>query len=70
MARMVEFCRHCKGSLPTGDLTIRKGQKYTSHDYLCPACGKLANPPERPKRVIEPDPDRDIVVSGGESRIE
>lgn len=68
MARMaVEFCRECKGSLPVGDVTIFKGQKYTSHDFVCPQCGKLANPPAKAKKTLEPEPDRDILVSGGES---
>lgn len=67
---MIEFCKSCKGSLPTGDLTIRQGEKYTSYDYLCPHCGKLANPPAKKPRHADPEPDKDIVISDGESKIE
>jgi len=68
---MVEFCKSCKSSLPTGDLTIAKGKKFTSHDFVCPSCGKLAHPPaKKPRKSPEPSPGKDILISGGESRVE
>jgi hypothetical protein len=72
---MVEFCQNkgCKQSLPVGDMTIRKGKKFTSHDYPCPHCGKLANPSKETvttKKAVDPQPDKDIVISGGNARIE
>lgn len=41
---MVEFCTTCGTSLPKGDLTVKAGSVFTSHDYNCPSCGKIANP--------------------------
>ena len=41
---MVEFCTACGTSLPKGDLTVKGGQIFTSHDYDCPSCHKTANP--------------------------
>ena len=41
---MVEFCTICGTSLPKGDLTVKGGSIFTSHDYNCPSCGKTANP--------------------------
>ena len=41
---MVEFCTLCGTSLPKGDLTVKGGRIFTSHDYDCPSCGKAANP--------------------------
>ena len=41
---MVEFWTICGTSLPKGDLTVKAGRLFTSHDYTCPSCGKLANP--------------------------
>ena len=41
---MVEFCTVCGTSLPKGDLTVKGGKVFTSHDYDCPSCHKTANP--------------------------
>ena len=30
---MVEFCTVCGTSLPKGDLTVKGGKVFTSHDY-------------------------------------
>jgi hypothetical protein len=65
---MVEFCRHCGGSLARGDLTFWMGEMFTSADYQCPFCGQGANP-ETPK--IErpapepPPPDHELVFRKG-----
>ncbi|MBI2932697.1 MAG: hypothetical protein HYY16_13700 [Planctomycetes bacterium] len=67
---MVEFCTVCGTSLPKGDLTIRQGRAYTSPDYVCPSCGKLANPNAATKAVElfpEPNPERDIVIKSGKA---
>jgi hypothetical protein len=67
----VEFCTECKESLPRGDLTIKEGRVYTSHDYICPHCGQQANPNRRiEKPVPEPAPERDLVIREGEVRSE
>lgn len=67
---MVEFCTVCGTSLPKGDLTIKGGQLFTSHDYDCPSCGKTANP--APPEVEKPqaEPDRDLVFRKGEVKPE
>lgn len=68
---MVEFCRSCKGSLPRADLTVKEGATYTSHDYVCPQCGRLANPPPNPSRTIhEPSRDYDVLIQNGETHRE
>lgn len=63
---MVEFCTSCGTSLPKGDLTIRGGELFTSHDYTCPSCRKIANP-AKPKAAAdsEPDPAGDLVIKNG-----
>lgn len=67
----VEFCTNCKESLPRGDLTFKSGRAYTSHDYVCPSCGKLANPSSEPPTAHpDPEPNRDLVIHDGEARIE
>jgi hypothetical protein len=66
---MVEFCRQCGGSLAQGDLTFWMGEMFTSADYLCPFCGKHANP-ETPKPVRsepEPAPESDLVFKRGKA---
>ena len=63
---MLEFCRSCKVSLPKSDLTIKDGKIFASHDYICPECGKPANPSEN-GIGIEPDGDVDIVVKDGKA---
>ena len=63
---MVEFCTVCGTSLPKGDLTVKGGFIFTSHDYSCPSCHKPANPDKGP--VIEkPEaaPERDLVFKKG-----
>ena len=64
---MVEFCTTCGTSLPKGDLTVKDGSVYTSHDYSCPSCGKTANP----SKTAEPSDaeisaDSDLVFRKGE----
>ena len=63
---MVEFCTACGTSLPKGDLTVKGGQIFTSHDYDCPSCHNPANPDksaagEKP----EAQPERDLVFKKG-----
>lgn len=65
---MVEFCRQCGGSLARGDLTFWMGEMFTSGDYLCPFCGKSANPdaPKHEHPVQEPPaPDTELVFRKG-----
>jgi acetone carboxylase gamma subunit len=65
---MVEFCGSCGTSLPKGDLTIKKGKLFTSGDYVCPTCGKLANAKaEEHVHEVEPDMDKDIVIKKGKA---
>lgn len=65
---MVEFCTSCGTSLPKGDLTIKGGELFTSHDYVCPQCGKIANPCKvhPPKAEPEPGAETDLVIQGGQ----
>ena len=64
---MVEFCTTCGTSLPKGDLTVRDGSVYTSHDYTCPSCGKTANPSETEDAAQgEITPDSDLVFRKGD----
>lgn len=67
---MVEFCTACGTSLPKGDVTIRGGKLFTSHDYECPSCHQTANP--APPETDEPqaEPDRDLVFRKGEVKPE
>jgi len=63
---MVEFCTVCGTSLPKGDLTVKGGKVFTSHDYDCPSCHKPANPDkvgesEQPEAEYE----RDLVFKKG-----
>lgn len=68
---MVEFCGACGTSLPKGDLTIRGGEIFTSADYVCPHCGKLANPAGGEKHEHPaPEADQDVVVKQGRARLE
>jgi hypothetical protein len=67
---MVEFCRRCGGSLARGDLTFWMGEMFTSSDYLCPFCGKSANPegPKHERAAPEvPSADMDIVFNRGKT---
>jgi hypothetical protein len=63
---MVEFCTVCGTSLPKGDLTVKGGKVFTSHDYDCPSCHKPANP-EKAATSEEPEaaPERDLVFKKG-----
>lgn len=64
---MVEFCTTCGTSLPKGDLTVKDGSVYTSHDYSCPSCGKTANPSKSPDNSgSEISADSDLVFRKGE----
>ena len=67
---MVEFCRQCGGSLARGDLTFWMGEMFTSGDYLCPFCGRAANP-ETPKHEHPapepPAPETDLVFRKGKA---
>ena len=68
---MVEFCTHCGTSLPKGDLTVKGGKLFTSPDYSCPSCGKLANPEKAPEAPpLEPGPSRDILFKKGQATAE
>jgi len=63
---MVEFCTICGTSLPKGDLTVKGGKVFTSHDYDCPSCGKTANPDKAPA-AGEPEAalERDLIFKKG-----
>ena len=67
---MVEFCTACGTSLPKGDLTFRQGKMFTSSDYLCPHCGKTANPTP-PGEPAGPAPEAtaesDLVIRKGKA---
>jgi uncharacterized Zn finger protein (UPF0148 family) len=68
---MVEFCTHCGTSLPKGDFTVKKGKLFTSPDYSCPSCGKIANPEKEPAEApLEPGESRDIVFKKGQASAE
>ena len=68
---MVEFCTVCGTSLPKGDLTIKGGRIFTSHDYSCPSCQQAANPSkEPPEAAPEAAPDRDLVFKKGTVKAE
>jgi predicted RNA-binding Zn-ribbon protein involved in translation (DUF1610 family) len=64
---MVEFCTSCGTSLPKGDLTVKGGKIFTSHDYDCPSCGSVANPRKAAEdpAAPEPSPDRELVFKKG-----
>ena len=67
---MVEFCTVCGTSLPKGDLTIKGGKLFTSHDYDCPSCGKTANPGPAETPAAEAEPDHDLIFRKGEVKSE
>ncbi|HYE99983.1 MAG TPA: hypothetical protein VEJ18_13780 [Planctomycetota bacterium] len=67
---MVEFCTVCGTSLPKGDLTIKGGKLFTSHDYDCPSCHKTANPAPAEPEKPQAEPDRDLVFRKGEVKPE
>ncbi|HZF00041.1 MAG TPA: hypothetical protein VE981_23735 [Planctomycetota bacterium] len=63
---MVEFCTVCGTSLPKGDLTVKSGSIFTSHDYNCPSCGKSANPAKSEDAAgPEASVDSDLVFRKG-----
>jgi hypothetical protein len=64
---MVEFCTVCGTSLPKGDLSFKGGKMFTSSDYTCPSCGKLANPGHTHESTVpEASPDQDLVFKKGQ----
>ncbi len=68
---MVEFCTVCETSLPKGDLTVKKGEIFTSHDYSCPDCGKIANPEKKSgKKEPFPTAEKDVVFRKGKAEEE
>ncbi|MBI4565613.1 MAG: hypothetical protein HY716_13040 [Planctomycetes bacterium] len=68
---MVEFCVQCGGSLPKGDLTVRNREIFTSPDYVCPHCRKLANPKKvEAAEPPEPAPGKDLVFRQGKIIVE
>lgn len=68
---MVEFCTLCGTSLPKGDLTVRGGKLFTSHDYDCPSCHKRANPAAvEEQEAPEVEVDKDLVFRQGEVKPE
>jgi hypothetical protein len=63
---MVEFCTACGTSLPKGDLTVKGGEIFTSHDYDCPSCHKPANPDKSGAGdAPEAASERDLVFKKG-----
>ena len=68
---MVEFCTVCGTSLPKGDLTIKGGKIFTSHDYDCPSCQQAANPSKESETASpEAAADRDLVFKKGSVKAE
>jgi len=68
---MVEFCTICGTSLPKGDLTVKGGSVFTSHDYHCPSCGKTANPAKGEEaEAPEISVDSDLVFKRGSVKSE
>jgi hypothetical protein len=68
---MVEFCTICGTSLPKGDLTVKGGSIFTSHDYNCPSCGKTANPAKGAHEAVpEVSVDSDLVFKKGSVKSE
>lgn len=68
---MVEFCTTCGTSLPKGDLTVKDGSIFTSHDYTCPSCGKTANPSKDGAAAApEISADSDLVFKKGDVQSE
>ena len=68
---MVEFCTACGTSLPKGDLTFEAGKVFTSHDYNCPSCNKVANPAkDGGAELPEPEQEKDLVIKDGELKQE
>ena len=66
----IEFCVHCSVSISKGDVTIKKGKTFTSHDYACPSCGKLANPSkELQKPMPDPQQGKDLIIKDGNSEL-
>ena len=68
---MVEFCTACGTSLPKGDLTVKGGEIFTSHDYDCPSCHKTANP-DKAEGGDKPEasPEHDLVFKKGNVKSE
>lgn len=62
---MVEFCNACGMSLPKGDLSFKAGKSYTSHDYTCPSCNKIANPATPEPQAPEAGEAADLVIRNG-----
>ena len=68
---MVEFCTICGTSLPKGDLTVKGGSIFTSHDYNCPSCHKTANPAKGGEAAApEISIDSDLVFKKGNVKSE
>ncbi|HLY11794.1 MAG TPA: hypothetical protein VKW04_21010 [Planctomycetota bacterium] len=68
---MVEFCTICGTSLPKGDLSVKGGSVFTSHDYNCPSCGKTANPAKGEEAAApEITIDSDLVFKKGSVKSE
>ena len=70
---MVEFCTLCGTSLPKGDLSFKKGKLFTSPDYICPHCGKAANPnaPETHRHENPPpSAEKDLIIKKGQTTLE
>lgn len=68
---MVEFCNSCGTSLPKGDLTIRNGAAFTSHDFHCPVCKQIANAgKETAPTAPEASGDADLVIRDGDAKSE
>ena len=71
---MVEFCVQCGTSLPKGDLSFLRGKMFTSGDFLCPHCGKPANPnaPGGHAHAAppQPTPENDLIIKKGKANLE
>jgi hypothetical protein len=67
---MVEFCTVCGTSLPKGDLTVKGGKMFTSHDYSCPSCNQPANPEKGSVSAPEASSDKDLIFRKGSVKSE
>jgi hypothetical protein len=47
-------------------VTIKDGAAYTSHDFICPSCGKPANPAEESGEVDLDADDVNIEIRSGQ----
>ena len=68
----IEFCSSCNVSISKADMTIKDGDKFVSHDFLCPNCGKPANPDKQNsdgKKLLEASEENDLIIKEGNAEL-